>query len=57
LTSGSTHYNLQVQINNQTRITSLKKAAPRTVAHVLVPTDDTWTPQQIKDALTNSINI
>ncbi|EAT91100.1 hypothetical protein SNOG_01451 [Parastagonospora nodorum SN15] len=46
-----------VQINNQTRITSLKKAAPRTVAHVLVPTDDSWTPQQIKDALTNSINI
>jgi hypothetical protein len=58
MTSGDPkNYNLQVQINKETSITSLKKSAPATVAMVLVPEDMTMTPEQIRDALIADIRV
>jgi hypothetical protein len=58
LTSGKPQkYNLQVQINRETTITSLKKSAPQTVALCLVPMDMSMTPAQIKAALIKDIRI
>ncbi|KAI8627876.1 hypothetical protein F5Y19DRAFT_477048 [Xylariaceae sp. FL1651] len=42
-------HNLQIQVNKDTPITTLAKAAPLTVAGpVLVPLDNPWTPDDIK---------
>jgi hypothetical protein len=42
LTSGKPQqYNLQVQVNNQTSISTLKKVAPKTVAKYLASSGDT----------------
>jgi hypothetical protein len=58
MTSGTPkNYNLQVQINNETTITSLKKMAPQTVTFALVPEDMSMTPRQIKDALIADIRV
>ncbi|KAJ1713090.1 hypothetical protein AFGD_005267 [Aspergillus flavus] len=52
LTTGDPqYYNLQVQINNQTTISTLKRVKGETVAHTLVPADGSWTPEQIRQAL------
>ncbi|KAK8076917.1 hypothetical protein PG996_003087 [Apiospora saccharicola] len=50
-------HNLQVQINKETTVTSLKKAAPATVAMAHVPDDESMTPQQIRDALIADIRV
>jgi hypothetical protein len=58
MTSGSPKkHNLQVQINKETTITSLKKSAPQTVATLLVPDDESMTSQQIKDGLIEVITV
>ncbi|QRD84974.1 hypothetical protein F9C07_9231 [Aspergillus flavus] len=52
LTTGDPqYYNLQVRINNQTTISTLKRVKGETVAHTLVPADGSWTPEQIRQAL------
>ncbi|RAQ69290.1 hypothetical protein COH20_006455 [Aspergillus flavus] len=52
LTTGDPQYhNLQVRINNQTTISTLKRVKGETVAHTLVPADGSWTPEQIRQAL------
>jgi hypothetical protein len=51
MTSAQQH-NLQVQINNGTTISTLKKFAPQTVAGpVLAPSDDSMTPAEIRAQL------
>ncbi|KAG4435591.1 hypothetical protein IFR05_008937 [Cadophora sp. M221] len=50
-------HNLQVQINRETTITSLKKAAPQTVASLLVEEENPGTPAEIKQGLIASILI
>ncbi|KAJ5470345.1 hypothetical protein N7530_007702 [Penicillium desertorum] len=51
------YYNLHVQINNQTTISTLQRAKGATVANTLVPTDWSWTPEQIRQALLANIII
>ncbi|KAF8448151.1 hypothetical protein BGX38DRAFT_1093445 [Terfezia claveryi] len=54
LTSGKPQkFNLQVQINSQTSISTIKKLAPKTVATYLTPTDNPGTPAQIRAGLIN----
>ncbi|KAF3090683.1 hypothetical protein TWF706_009820 [Orbilia oligospora] len=47
------NHNLQVQINNRTRISTLKSRAPLTIAIAIVPADTSAT--KIRTALLNSI--
>jgi len=51
------NHNLQIQINKQTTITSLKKSAPQTVAFLLVSEDDTPSADVIRVGLINAIAI
>ncbi|OCL02705.1 hypothetical protein AOQ84DRAFT_304172 [Glonium stellatum] len=44
-----------LQVNCGCTITSLKRLAPGTIADCLVPTDDSWSAQQIRDALKESM--
>lgn len=48
---------MQVQINKQTTITSLKKSVPQTVATVLVPGDESMSADEIRKALIEAILI
>ena len=48
-------YNLQVHVNNGCTHTTLKNAAPGTVARVECLVDDPWTAQQIRDCLKASV--
>ena len=58
MTSGKPKkHNLQVQINKQTTITSLKKAAPQTVAHVEVEEDNPPSPNTIRNELIEKITV
>ncbi|PQE17865.1 hypothetical protein CJF30_00010352 [Rutstroemia sp. NJR-2017a BBW] len=58
LTSGDPQkHNLQIQINKQTTITSLKKSAPQTVATLLVLKNDAPSAATIKQDLTTNIII
>lgn len=50
-------HNLQVQINKQTTITSLKKLVPDTVAAILVDKDSDETPEQIRERLIAEITV
>jgi len=53
MTGSQEHYNLQIQVN-----TTLKKFAPKTAAGpVLVPSDNPWSAEKIKEELRNSIII
>jgi hypothetical protein len=58
MTSGDPkQYNLQIQINKQTRISTLKKLAPKTVSTVLAPVDPEMTAQQLRAALKENWNV
>jgi len=58
MTSGEPkEHNLQVQINKETTITSLKKSAPQTVATLLVSKDDPPSAATIRDNLIANITI
>ncbi|KAM4054418.1 hypothetical protein HRG_012463 [Hirsutella rhossiliensis] len=50
-------YNLQVQINNETTISTLKKEKGKTVSTALVPIDGTWSPQEIRNKLISSMKL
>lgn len=50
-------HNLQVQINKQTTITSLKGAAPNTVATLIVPADGSMSVAQVRQGLIDAIVI
>lgn len=54
MTSFPHSFNLQVQINRQTKVTSLKKAAPSTVSIVLVPDPQTMMVQNLKSVLVSN---
>ncbi|KAF2255933.1 hypothetical protein BU26DRAFT_12098 [Trematosphaeria pertusa] len=56
--TSSQEYNLQVQINKGTTISTLKKFSPATVAGpVLVPSDDPWSASKIRNELIDNILI
>jgi hypothetical protein len=58
MTSGDPKkHNIQVQVNKGTTVTTLKKAAPRTVASVLVLQDDPPSAETIKKDLKASVTI
>jgi hypothetical protein len=58
MTSGDPRqHNLQVQVNKGTTITSLKKVAPNTVAHVLVDEENTPPAATIKQDLIKAITV
>jgi len=58
MTSGDPKmHNLQVQINKETTITSLKKSAPQTVATLLVLKDNPPSAADIKNSLVEKITI
>ncbi|KAH7041427.1 uncharacterized protein B0I36DRAFT_312828 [Microdochium trichocladiopsis] len=59
MTSGDPQFhNLQIQANKQSTITSIRKLAPKTVAgEVLVPTDGSWTGEDVRQALLNTKKI
>ncbi|KAJ5102312.1 hypothetical protein NUU61_004534 [Penicillium alfredii] len=58
LTTGDPqYYNLHVQINNQTTISTLQREKGATIANTLVPTDGSWTPEQIRLALRANMKI
>lgn len=44
-------YEIQVQINKETAVSTLKKVAPSTVSTALVPDDDSMTPAQVREEL------
>lgn len=49
-------HNLQVQVNNETTITTLKVAAKKTIAGpVFAPLNNAWPPAKIRAALLKSI--
>lgn len=50
-------HNLQIQINKQTSITSLKKHAPKSVATLIVPADGSMSAEQVRQGLINAIII
>ncbi|WEW56992.1 hypothetical protein PRK78_002451 [Emydomyces testavorans] len=50
-------WNIQVQINNQTTITTLKREKGKTVSIVLVPIDKTWSPKRIREELLKKLNL
>lgn len=51
-------YNLQVQINKGTTISTLKKFAPQTVAGpALVPSEDPWSADEIRAKLLATLKI
>ncbi|KAI1159130.1 hypothetical protein F5B18DRAFT_638021 [Nemania serpens] len=50
-------WNLQVQVNNETSVSTLKKETGKTVSTVLVPMDSKWTAAQIKEKLHKSLNL
>jgi hypothetical protein len=47
-------YNLQMQVNNRPKISSLADAAPYSVAHVEMPVDKPWSAATIKEKLKQS---
>jgi hypothetical protein len=58
MTSGEPkQHNLQVQINKETTVTSLKKSAPQTVATLLVLKDNPPSSATIRDDLIANITI
>jgi hypothetical protein len=58
MTSGDPKkYNLQIQINKQTKISTLKRLAPKTVSTVLAPIDPEMTAQQLKKALKDNWDV
>ncbi|EAT85423.2 hypothetical protein HBI56_135610 [Parastagonospora nodorum] len=48
-------FNLQVQVNFGNPKRSVQKLAPGSVAWILLPVDDTWTPKMIRDELLKSV--
>jgi hypothetical protein len=48
-------FNLQVQVNYGCRKKSVAKLAPDSVACLLLPVDETWTPQEIRDAVKKTV--
>jgi hypothetical protein len=48
-------YNLQMQINDRPKLTSLEDASHASVAVVERPVMETWTAQEVKDALKKSL--
>lgn len=44
-------HNLQVQVNRETTISTLKREAGKIVATALVPKAGDWTPDMIRDEL------
>jgi hypothetical protein len=50
-------HNLQVQINHQITITSLKEDAPDTVATLMVPADGSMSVAQVRQGLIDAIAI
>ncbi|KAF8421199.1 hypothetical protein EV426DRAFT_565631 [Tirmania nivea] len=46
-------YNLQIQINKQTNISTIKNMAPKTVAIYLTPTENPEPPAVIRQGLIN----
>jgi hypothetical protein len=48
-------YNLQVQVNYGTKVTSLKKVAPDTVSTALVDSETERTAEMIRDELIRNI--
>jgi hypothetical protein len=48
-------FDLQVQVNYGCRKKSVAKLAPDSVAVLLLPVDETWTPRQIRDALKKTV--
>ena len=54
---GKRNHNLQVQVNKQATITSLKKLAPSTVSTALVPEVPASTPAVIRAELLANVQI
>lgn len=52
----SPRHNLQIQVNRQTSISTLKKLAPKTVAGPVLAVGDE-APQTIRDAFLESMDI
>jgi soluble lytic murein transglycosylase-like protein len=52
-------YNLQIQVNRETAITTLKKLAPKTVAKSLPPMEEAkdWTAEEIRKDLKKNMMI
>ena len=48
---GERNHNLQVQVNKQTSITTLKKLAPSTVSMALVPESSPWSAEEIREEM------
>jgi hypothetical protein len=49
------HENLQVQVNNQSRIKQLRGMIGKSVSKALVPIDGSWSPQRIRAELIKNI--
>ncbi|KAJ4129734.1 hypothetical protein NW754_004018 [Fusarium falciforme] len=50
-------HNLQVRVNRETTISTLKREAGKTVATALVPKAGDWTPDMIRDELLSNRKI
>ncbi|CAF9916954.1 MAG: hypothetical protein HETSPECPRED_003057 [Heterodermia speciosa] len=49
-------YNIQIQINSETTVSTLKKLAPSTMVTILPPVDEPrWTAEQTRQALLDNI--
>jgi hypothetical protein len=55
ITSDGTCFNLQVQVNMQCPDTTMAKLKSKSVAWCLAPIENQWTPQQVKNALKESV--
>ncbi|MCJ1470086.1 hypothetical protein MMC07_008731 [Pseudocyphellaria aurata] len=51
MTTGSKEFNVQIQVNKQTTISTLKGVAPRSVSHILIPIDAKWTAAEVRAKL------
>lgn len=50
-------YNIQVQINNQTTISTCEREKGQSVAIVLVPMSEQWPARKIRDALLSTMRV
>lgn len=56
-TGNPQNFNIQVQVNNEASISTLKTIRGKSVAIALVPGDNSWKAQDIRDELIKSIEI
>lgn len=57
MTTNSKKFNIQIQVNRETTIISLKEVAPNTVSHILVPVDATWTAARVRTELKAAVEL